>query len=85
MRRVSSITLWKPGRSAFKLQPVSRAGVVAASSTRQFEAAWRGFTISGVTWPMLSCVNMNCSICLPAASSVTARISMPLAVSAYSR
>ena len=85
MRRVSSTILWKPGSSADSPQPASFVGAACASSTRQEAAAWRDFTISGVTRPIASCVKVNCSTGLPDASTVTARTSMPLAVSAYSR
>jgi hypothetical protein len=44
--------------------------------------AWRDFTMSRVTPPMASCVNMNCSTCSPAASTVTAFSSMPVFTSA---
>ena len=47
---------------------------------RANRAAKRAFTMSRVTRPMVSSVKVNCSTGSPAASTVTARSSMPLRV-----
>ena len=54
----------------------------SAAVLAQAREAWRGRTMSGLTRPMRSSVNVNCSTMCPAESTVAARTSIPVFVSA---
>ena len=82
-RRVTSITLRKPGSSALTDQPARPrlAGVTAASSRRQFCVPLRTLTLSRGTLPIASCTKENCSMVSPLRSKVRALSSMPVLTS----